>query len=416
MQLHFTVRLNRQFTRLILACALLFWLCLTLRAEDWHRWRGPRADGISNETTWTHQWPTSGPAIRWRADVGVGFSSVVVADGRLFTIGNSENVDTVWCFDALTGNVIWQHAYESALDDRFFEGGPTSTPTVDGDRVYTLGRQGDLFCFQAQDGNIVWSKNIAQETEASIPGWGFAGSPLVHDQLLILNVGEAGTAIDKMTGEVVWTSGSGEAGYMTPHRLKIGDRWYALIASGRAYQCVDLESGALAWRHRWLTTYGCNAADPIVDGSRVFISSGYNRGAALLDVTATAANVVWANKEMQNQLNSSIKIGDYVFGFDGNDTGEVQLKCIEFATGKPRWSQPGFGLGSLTAAGERLIVLSENGELLVAPASPDGFQPAARAKILDGKCWTVPVLSNGHIYGRDATGSVVCIDVRSDTK
>ena len=153
----------------------------------------------------------------------------------------------------------------------------------------------------------------------------------------------------------------------------------------------------------------------LVDGRLAFISSGYNRGAALLDMTATAAQVVWANKEMQNQLNSSVKIGPYVYGFSGNDTGEVELKCIEFATGQPRWSSPGLGLGSLMAAGERLIILSADGELLIADASPDEFRPTARAKVLTGKCWTVPVLANGNIYCRNAAGELVCINVQSAT-
>lgn len=389
--------------------------CNFVTAEDWPRWRGPQGNGISRETRWNHRWPKDGPKLQWRANVGVGFSSMVVSHGRVFTIGNRDNVDTVWCLDSADGKVLWQHDYESPLDDRFFEGGPTSTPTIDGDRVYTLGRQGDLFCFQTQDGKVVWSNNIAQTTEASVPGWGFAGSPVVHGNLLLLNVGEAGTAVDKDTGELMWTSGNGEAGYMTPHPLKLDDRWYVLIASGRAYQCVDIDSGTLAWRHRWLTTYGCNAADPLVDGNRVFISSGYNRGAALLEVTPAEAKVVWANKELQNQLSSSVKIGDYVYGFNGNDTGEVELKCIDFSTGTPAWSHSDFGLGSLMASGDRLIILSDDGELVVAPASPKNFEPVARAKILDGKCWTVPVLANGYIYARSAAGSLVCIDVQPST-
>lgn len=388
-----------------------WWLLASAAAEDWGRWRGPSFDGVSKETQWSDQWPTGGPTIKWQVNVGVGFSSMAVANGRLFTIGNRDNVDSVVCLDAASGRVEWQHNYESPLDDRFFEGGPTSTPTVEGDRVYTLGRHGDLFCLGARDGKVIWSKNIAKETEANVPGWGFAGSPVVHQRLLLLSVGEAGTAVDKLTGEVVWTS-AGEAGYMTPHPINIDNHWYALIASGRAVHCVDIETGELAWRHRWLTTYGCNAADPIVDGGQVFISSGYNRGAALLDVSPKAARVVWSNKEMQNQLNSSVKLGPYLFGFDGNDTGEVKLKCIEFATGKVRWSEAGFGLGSLMAAGDRLIILSDDGQLVVARALPNGFSAIARAKVLGGKCWSVPVLANGNIHCRNAAGEIVCVDVQ----
>ena len=390
----------------------LLWLSLsTANGDDWPIWRGPLRNGVSAEKNWQHSWPTNGPNVLWKAAVGIGFSSVAVANGRLYTMGNSDNQDTVTCLETKSGNVLWKHSYACPLDDRFFEGGPTSTPTVDGDRVFTLSRQGDVFCFDALSGQVVWSKNVQKEAEARIPGWGFSSSPMVHDNKLILNVGDAGMAIDKVSGAILWKSGPGEAGYMTPHPIKIGDSWFALIASGKFYQCVDLESGLVAWKHRWLTTNGCNAADPIVIGDQVFVSSGYGRGAALLSFTDSAAKVVWNNTEMQNQLNSSVYIDGHLYGFDGDEGGEVQLKCMEFLSGEVRWSHTGLGAGSLMVADNHLIILSEAGELSIAPVSSNGFETISSAKILDGKCWTVPVLSNGLIYCRNAAGELACVDV-----
>ena len=165
---------------------LLFWLSFsTANGEDWPNWRGPLRNGISAEKNWQHTWSASGPTVLWKTNVGIGFSSVTVANGRLYTMGNSDNHDTVTCLETKSGNVLWKHSYECPLDDRFFEGGPTSTPTVDGDRVYTLSRQGDVFCMDALSGQVVWSKNVHQETEARIPGWGFSSSPVVHDNRLI---------------------------------------------------------------------------------------------------------------------------------------------------------------------------------------------------------------------------------------
>ena len=398
-------------------CTLMLPLLLcslsTAIGDDWPIWRGPSRNGVSAEKNWQRNWPASGPTVLWKTNVGIGFSSVTVADGRLFTIGNSDNQDTVTCLKAQSGKVLWKHSYDCPLDDRFFEGGPTSTPTVDGDHVYTLSRQGDLFCFEAISGKIIWSKNVQQEAEVRVPGWGFSSSPVVHENKLILNVGESGIAINKSNGAILWKSGAGEAGYMTPHPLKIGDRWFALIASGKFYQCVDLESGTVAWKHRWLTTNGCNAADPIVDGDQVFISSGYGRGAAVLSFNSTAAKVVWNNTEMQNQLNSSVLVDGHLYGFDGNEGGEVQLKCMDFASGEVRWSHAGLGAGSLMVADNHLIILSETGELSIAPVSSKGFETTSTAKILDGKCWTVPVLSNGLIYCRNAAGELACVDVSS---
>ena len=405
-------------------------------AEDWPVYRGPDRNGISKEKDWSDQWPASGPTIAWRSKVGIGFSSVTIANGKLYTLGYTDDHESVLCLDAKTGQAIWKHDYEAPLEDRFFEGGPTSTPTIDGERLYSLSRQGELYCFEASSGKIIWAKNIQQEVGSRIPGWGFAASPVVHQEKLILGVGESGLAVDKMTGALLWKSGDGEAGYMTPLPFEINHQWHAMIASGKFYHCVDLSTGKVAWKHRWLTTYGCNAAAPIVSNNRVFLSSGYGRGSTLLEFNQESYKVLWSNKEMQNQFNSSLLIDGHLYGFDGDEkggeegeagTGEsseerlneadrVQLKCIDFETGKPRWSISGLGSGSLMAANDRLIVLSQSGELCIAPVSTMGFRPTARAKVLDGKCWTVPVLCNSLIYCRNASGDLVCIDVHSPTE
>ena len=394
-----------------LICVLCYFIT-SVHAEDWLARRGPTSSGVSRESEWTVHWPESGPPIRWHANVGIGFSSITTQGNRLFTIGNVDNQESIHCLDTQSGQTLWQHTYECAIDDRFFEGGPTSTPTIDGDRVYALNRQGDLICCRTATGELLWSKNVAEATSARIPGWGFSSSPVVVNEHLLLGVGEAGLLLNKADGEVIWQSGDGEAGYMTPQVVQVDGRAHALIASGKFYQCVDLESGEVKWKQRWLTTYGCNAADPIVVQNRAFISSGYGRGAAVLEFSNADVKVVWSNKDMQNQLNSSVLVDGFVFGFDGNEGGEVMLKCLEFATGIVTWSYPGLGAGSLMAAGGKLIVLSESGELLIATASSTEFSPTARAKVLDGKCWTVPVLSNQSIYCRNAAGDLVCVDVQ----
>ena len=257
----------------VLAVIAVFAMHQPIPADDWPNYRGPNHNGISAESRWTDHFSDGGPRIAWRSNVGVGFSSVAISDGLVFTLGNSDDQESLFCIDSQTGKNLWKHSYECSLDDRFFEGGPTSTPTVDGEKVYSLSRQGDLFCFDKRSGKIIWSKNVRAETDVRVPGWGFASSPVIHGDRLILGVGEAGLALDKHNGDVIWKSGVGEAGYMTPLPFQLGNRWFALIASGKFYQCVDLENGLVVWRHRWLTTYGCNAASPIVVGSQAFFSS-----------------------------------------------------------------------------------------------------------------------------------------------
>ena len=154
---------------------LLFWTSIAA-AEDWYRWRGPNLNGISSEQDWLAEWPAEGPTISWKASVGIGFSSVSVSKGRLYTVGNEDNTETVYCLDASTGKQIWKHSYTCPLDDRFFEGGPTSTPTIDGENLFTLSRQGDLFCLNATTGMIQWARNIVKQDGMPVPGWGFGAS------------------------------------------------------------------------------------------------------------------------------------------------------------------------------------------------------------------------------------------------
>ena len=386
-------------------------LPLSVLADDWNHWRGPDRNGISRETNWIDTWTTAGPKLIWKARVGTGFSSIVVSENRLFTVGNSDDIDTVHCFDASTGNLVWKHSYPCPLDDRFFEGGPTSTPTVDGSRLFILSRTGDAMCLDAKTGAVHWSKNLPEETGADVPGWGFAGSPIVLDERLFLSVGQSGTALDKSTGEVLWKS-EGEAGYMTPLPLRGLNRPTIVIASGKFYHGVDPATGEVQWRQRWLTTFGCNAADPIAHNQQLFISSGYNRGSALLDLSVTPPSILWETKEYQNQWSSSVLVNGYLYGVDGDDTGERSFKCLELESGKISWSFEGLGSASVLAAGERLIVLSDQGELVIAPASHEEFKPTARSKVLDGKCWTVPTLANGLLYCRSAAGDMICVDFR----
>lgn len=396
------------FRRLVAAFSLVL-VSHPVLAADWPCWRGPAGDGISRESIDAASWPAEGPAIAWRAAVGIGFSSVVVQDDLLYTTGHDDGVDVVHCLSVADGESRWTFEYEAALDDRFFEGGPTATPTIDGDLVYVLSRAGELFCFDRASGEVRWSRQVAETAGVRAPGWGFAGSPVVHRDLLVLNLGEAGAAVHKQTGEIAWSSGDREAGYATPALVSRGDRTVALIAGGKFQLAVDADTGEELWRERWLTNYGCNAATPIAWGDQVFVSSGYNRGCALFQWTDGEPTVVWKHKEMQNQLNTCLLIDGKLYGFHGNEGDAAQLRCLDWATGEVLWSFDGLGCGSLSAAGSDLIVLSETGELVVGPASPDGFEPIARAGVLEGKCWTVPVLSGGRIFCRNAAGDLVCV-------
>ncbi|HLY09915.1 MAG TPA: PQQ-binding-like beta-propeller repeat protein, partial [Planctomycetota bacterium] len=319
--------------------------------------------------------------------------------------------------DAENGKVLWYHPYPAELGDKFFEGGPTSTPTVDGDRVYAIGRAGDLFCFQASSGKVLWSKQLSKDFGIPVPGWGFGGSPLALGTQLLLNAGEAGLALDKTDGHLLWKSAAAESGYTTPLLLP-GDDGLVLFSSGKAYLAVDPRTGKEAWRVKWVTNYGVNAADPIVRDGQMFLSTGYGKGAALFAIGAGEPRVVWQSRVLRTQINPAVQVGGFLYGIDGDAASEpgalqkAQLKCVEFATGVEKWTFPLADVGSVSAADGKLLVLSGDGELLIGPASPEGFAPTSRAKVLRGRCWSVPVLSGGRLFCRNAEGQVLSIDVK----
>jgi len=386
--------------------ALIILGTFTSGGGDWPRWRGPDLNGISPEKGWQAQWPAEGPKQLWKASVGTGFSSFSVSDGRVYTMGNTTNTDWVFCLDAETGKVVWGHSYPCPLAANNFEGGPCATPTVADGRVYTFSRKGDLFCLDSAKGTVIWSKNLNRELGLEIPTWGCASSALVEGAMVVVNMGSAGVALDRKFGKVVWVSAKGPGAYATPVPFKIGSERYLAILSRQSLIAVQAADGHEVWSYPWKTEYDVNAADPIVDGDEVFISSGYNHGGAVLKLTGQTPEKVWENKNMRNHFDSCVLWQGYLYGPDDNG-----LRCLAFDTGELKWTYGEFGKGSLMVADGKLVGLSEKGELIIAEPTPAEFKPIARAQVLQGKCWTTPLLSNGHIYCRNAVGDVVCLDV-----
>jgi outer membrane protein assembly factor BamB len=391
----------------LLACALLLTGIAT--ADDWPHWRGPDRTGISKETGWSPK----APAVLWRAKIGVGFSSFSVADGLLYTMGNVNDKDIVYCFDAETGKENWKYSYPCARMPKLYEGGPNATPTVDGEKVYTLSKAGYIACLGAADGQLLWSKKV----KAAMPKWGFSGSALIAGDTVIFNVGPNGLALNKMTGEPVWASGNGAAGYATPVPFVCGDTPALAMFSKASLLAVATRTGKVLWELPWVTRYDVNAADPVVSGDTIFISSGYDHGCAMVKFTGAGAFKVWENKNMRNHFNSTVLWEGYLYGFD-----EKTLKCLDPKTGDVKWAQKDLGKGSLILADGKLIVLSEKGKLVIAPPSPDGFTPVSELQVFSPptrtKCWTAPVLANGRIYARKVVlkgkeSEIVCIDVKA---
>lgn len=380
-------------------------------ASDWPCWRGPKRNGISDETDLNWQWDAAQPPILWQASVGTGFSSFAVSNGRAVTMGHAEGLDTVSCLDAATGAVLWTHRYPCELQPLAYEGGPGATPAIADGRVYTFSKDGHLFCLDAADGRVVWSKTFPlwRRREGDWKNtWRYAGSPLVLGGRLYMALGEAGAAFDAADGTPVWQSEDGHPGYASPVPFTPpgGGNLALAFFAGHAVIGVETATGKRLWNIPWRTEWDFNAADPIIHDGRLFVSSGNNTGCALYDISENPPRELWRNKHLKTPMNTAVLWQGHLYGFNDAD-----LVCVSWATGELKWSDRSVRRGSLLLAEGRLIALSENGTLAVAEATPEGFAPALRARALGGRCWTAPALADGRLFLRNAQGQVTCLNV-----
>lgn len=373
--------------------------------RSWPQWLGPTNDGISTESAWSS---TGKEADVWRAEVGLGYSSVAIQGGRLYTKGFDKDagMDVVWCLDPKTGEELWAFPYPAEIWDRFHAGGTLSTPTLDGDAVYTLDREGKAHCLDALKGEVRWEKNLRAEHDLEVPTWGFSASPVVVKDVLLLNVGTI-LALDKATGKQLWKTKNYGHAYSTPVVCTLRGRPALAVINGEGLILLDLEGGKELATHPWKTQYDINASTPLVAGDKFFISSGYNHGCALLQLADDGLKVLWESKAMRTQMAGCVLIEDNLYGFD-----DRILKCVGL-DGAEKWEVRGIGNGALIGAAGRLIVVGASGELIVAKASPAAYEELSRQKILDGGVyWTTPVLLDGYIYCRNNLGTLVCRDHR----
>jgi outer membrane protein assembly factor BamB len=397
---------------LLLLAALTLFTADSASAGDWAHYRGPSLDGVTNEKL-----PAAiggEPRRLWKKNVGTGTSAVAAVGERVFTMGNANGHDVIRGLDAATGKELWQHRFRLPVDAKNFEGGPRSTPTHEGGRVFTLSHSGDVWCLDATTGKPIWNKHLMEGFQGRRPNWGYAGSPTIEGNLVLLDAGGDGSstvALDKSNGALVWKSGSEEAGYGSVVVGTIGGVRTAVVFKARATVGLAVKDGRLLWSAPWKTSYDVNAITPVIEGDRVLVSSGYGTGATLLQISGGNATTLWRNKSLRAQFNSPVIWQGHVYGIDGNDGPRGQLVCLDLASGELRWKE-NIGGGALICASGRLVVLNEKGEATVAEASPAGFQRVARWQAVGGHCWVQPVLAHGRLFFRNNAGDLACYDVK----
>ncbi|HKV08807.1 MAG TPA: PQQ-binding-like beta-propeller repeat protein [Thermoanaerobaculia bacterium] len=417
--------MNRFPSRLILA-ALLCLASFSLVSADWPQWRGPARDGISKETGLLAQWPQAGPPLAWKAaGLGKGFSSVAVTGGKIFTMGDRADGQHVIALSGTDGKVLWTAKVGPVWEDEF--AGPRGTPTVDGDRVYAIGTEGDLVALEAATGKVVWHKHMERDLGGRVMSvWKWSESPLVDGDRLIVTPGLSDSlmvALDKKTGKEIWRAkaaqslgpkGKDGAGYSSVVISNGGGVKQYVQLTGRGLIGVRAEDGKLLWNYNPVANDVANIPTPVVQGDYVFSSTGYQTGSALLKLAkagdgVTAQEVYFLPaRSFQNHHGGFVLIGDHIYGGHGHNKGFPV--CLELSTGKLVWGgdgsnvqAPGTGSAAVTAADGHLYFRYQNGKMALIEATPQGYKQTGLFDIpnVNAPSWSHPVVAGGKLYLRE---------------
>jgi outer membrane protein assembly factor BamB len=373
----------------------------------WTDFRGPNRAGVYSETAIETAWPAAGLPRLWKQPVGGGYASFSVGEGRAYTIEQRRDKEAITAYDVETGRELWAFTYPALFDEVLGGPGPRATPVYADGLVYSLGAKGDLYCVVAKTGKPKWSKNILADNQAKNIHWAMAGSPLIVDDKVIGTPGgprgKSIVAYNRLTGQPIWTSLNDPAGYTSPILATLAGRKQIIWISAERAVGIAVEDGKLLWEFSFPAQMGMNCSQPVVvDDSNVLLSSSQGPGAALLEITKSGegytARAVWQNNRLKNKFNSSVLYQGYVYGFD-----EAILACMDAKTGELKWKGGRYGYGQLLLAGDHLVVLTEDGDVVLVRATPEGHQELARFSAIEGRTWNIPAIDNGLLLVRNTT-------------
>ena len=372
----------------------------------WTDFRGPHRDGHYKQMAIRTDWPADGLELLWSQPIGGGYASFVIAQERAFTIEQRREQEVVSAYDITTGRELWTHAWDTHFTEVLGGPGPRATPTWYAGHIYALGANGDLWSLDAITGAVVWTRNILSDSESNNLTWAMASSPLVIDDLVVVQPGgPAGWSIvayDRNSGDIVWHSLNDVQSYTSPMIVTLSGLRQILTITAERVVGLAIENGQLLWEHPWAVQTVPNMAQPIVIGDdRIFISSSYGHGATVIQLTKNGnqftVETIWRNNRMKNRFSSSVFYDGYIYGLD-----ESILACIDGATGELQWKGGRYGYGQLLLAGNHLVLLTERGELVLVKATPDSHQEIASFNAITGKTWNVPAIDGGRLLVRNA--------------
>ena len=416
--------------------------------EDWPVFLGKNGDSKSSETGILKAWPAAGPPRRWIKKLGTSYGMPTIALGRLFQLDRQGNLAHLICMKSETGEKIWTSEYPTDYSDLYgYNNGPRASPTVDGGRVYTLGAEGVLRCVHTLDGKEVWQVDTSRKFNVMQNFFGVGTTPVVEGDLLIVMIGGSPpgspptirrpsgngsgiVAFNKHNGELVYKITDQLASYSSPVLRTIGERRWGFVFARGGLVGFEPSSGKVDFEYPWRARVieSVNASNPVVIGDQVFISETYGPGSSLLKVKTGGYELLWRDPErsrqraMQTHWNTSIYHEGYLYGSSGRHSGNAELRCVELATGKVRWSVPGLSRSSLLYADGHFVCLSEYGELFLFRATPEKFlkvtsvtepmmsQEGGGGRLLEYPAWAAPILSHGLLYLR-GKNYLVCLEL-----
>ncbi len=402
--------------------------------EDWPRFLGPGGNNQSSEKGINTDWEHHPPPIVWQRKLGSGYSMPVIARGRLFQFDRDGADARLTCLNSETGKELWQFKYASDFEDSYgYDDGPRTSPIVDDDRVYTLGPEGMLHCLRIADGSVVWKLDTSAKFGVVKNFFGVGSTPIIEGELLIANIGGSPpdsepihsghvkgngsgiVAFNKLTGAVVYSVTDELASYASPIVATIGDRRWGFVLARGGLVGFEPRTGKVDFQFPWRAQIleSVNASTPVIVGDQIFISETYGPGSALLRVRPGGVDSIWQDppgiraKSMQCHWMTPIYHDGFLYGSSGRHSGGAELRCIELATGKVKWTQPGLARSSLLYVDGHLICLTEQGQILLLRANPAIFDQVATLTPRDGEqrlleypAWAAPILSHGLLYIR----------------
>jgi outer membrane protein assembly factor BamB len=393
------------------------------QAEDFPEYRNRNRDGVVViDAAFRTDWKANPPRELWRQPCGGGYAGFAVVGPFAVTIEQRRNDEAVVCYDTATGRERWVHQYPAHFSEPLGGDGPRATPTIaDGD-VYSLGAKGTLKRLDGATGTVKWETNILADNDNI--AWGMSGSPLVYDRFVVVNPGaqreskqgQAVVAYDRDTGKVLWSAGARRAGYSSPQPATLCGLRQVLVLDGEGITGYQAETGLELWSHPWATYMDINVAQPVVlDGDRVFITSGYNHGCAMLKVSRDgekwSVETLWENRNMRCKFTSPVLHNGYLYGMD-----DGMLTCVDARDGQRKWRENRFGNGQLLLAGDYLMIGDEAGKLLLVRATPDGYREVGRIPkaLPDTKNWNHLTFARGRAYLRNHF-EMVCYDLTASS-